>query len=62
MPDADKMTEKEKRDIYMHAIVESVPGVEVFNCLSQQTTGKDVMYCDVHDKLDAPMHKYRNKM
>ena len=38
------MTQKEKRDIFMHAVVESVPGVEVYNCLNRQTTGKDATY------------------
>ena len=51
VPDAGKMTEKEKRDIFMHAVVESVPGVEVFNCLSRQTTGKDVTYEGLKDYL-----------
>ena len=44
IPEAGKMTEKEKRDIFMHAIVESVSGVEVYNCLSRQATGKDATY------------------
>ena len=49
VPEAGKMTEKAKRDIFMHAVVESVPGVEVFNCLSRQTAGKNVTYEGLKD-------------
>ena len=51
VPEAGKIAEKEKRDIFMHAVVESVLGVEVFNCLSRQTTGKDVTYEGLKDYL-----------
>ena len=49
VPDAGNMLEK--RDIYMHAVNESVPGVEVFNCLSKQTTGRDVSYIGLKDYI-----------
>ena len=51
IPEAGKITEKEKRDIFMHAIVESVSGVEVYNCLSRQATGKDATYEGLKDYL-----------
>ena len=51
VPEAGKITEKEKRDIFMPAVVESVQGIEVFNCLSRQTTGKDATYEGLKDYL-----------
>ena len=44
VPDAGKISEKEKRDIFMNVVIETVPGIEVFNCLNRQTTGQDVPY------------------
>ena len=46
VPDAGKMPEKEQRDIFMHAGIDAVPGIEVLNCLNRQTTGNDVPYQD----------------
>ena len=51
VPDADKISEKEKRDIFMHAMREVVPGIEVFNCLNRQTIGQDVSYSGLKDYL-----------
>ena len=51
VPDAGKMPEKEKRDIFINAVIESVPGIEVFNCLNRQTTGQDVSYSGLKDYL-----------
>ena len=51
MLEAGKMTEKEKRDIFMHAVVESVQCIDVFHCLSRQTTGKDATYEGLKDYL-----------
>ena len=45
------MSEKEKRDILMNAVIETVPGIEVFNCLNRQTTGQDVPYSGLKDYL-----------
>ena len=43
------LPEKEKRDIFMHAVIDAVPGIEVFNCLNRQSTGQDVSYSGLKD-------------
>ena len=35
----------------MHAIINAVPGIEVFNCLNRQTTGQDVSNSGLKDYL-----------
>ena len=51
VPDAGKMPEKEKRDIFIHAATDAVPGIEVFNCLNRQTAGSEVSYSGLKDYL-----------
>ena len=51
VPDAGKMSDKEKRDIFMHAVIDAVRGIEVFNYSNRQTTGQDVSYSVLKDYL-----------
>ena len=44
VPDAGKMPEKEKRDIFLHAIINAVLGIEVFNCPNRQTRARRVLF------------------
>ena len=51
VPDAGKMSDKEKRDIFMHTVIDVVRGIEGFNYSSRQTTGQDVSYSVLKDYL-----------
>ena len=38
IPDAGKMPEEEKKDTFMHAVIDVVPGIEVFVSTNRQQT------------------------
>lgn len=44
IPGAGKMTDSEKRDMFMNAIMDAVPQVEILNSLNWHNTGKDTDY------------------
>jgi hypothetical protein len=44
LPDSEKLTEKDKRDCFMSAIVQVVPSATILNSLHRQQTGKNANF------------------